>query len=62
MQAIAHFRESDKQVQTVKAHLKNVQSLAASFGGKLGLAHMAGLAGLLHDMGKFSKSMIIPGR
>jgi len=54
MNYIAHVRESDKAIQPLKAHLLGVQRLAEQYGLKLGLKHVAGLAGLLHDMGKYS--------
>ena len=52
---IAHIRESDYQIQTVEQHLLEVKSLAESYGAKVGIKHITGLAGLLHDMGKFTK-------
>lgn len=51
---IAHVRERDKKVQPLHVHLINVQKLAEQYGEKLGLTHVAGLAGLLHDLGKYS--------
>jgi CRISPR-associated endonuclease/helicase Cas3 len=54
MSYIAHIRESDKKVQTVESHLLEAKDLAESFGEKLGVKHLAGLAGMLHDLGKYS--------
>ncbi|MEF2967719.1 CRISPR-associated helicase Cas3' [Paenibacillus sp. M1] len=54
MNSIAHIRESDHRVQTVEEHLLGVKELAESFGTKIGVKHIAGLAGMLHDMGKYS--------
>lgn len=54
MNSIAHIRENDKQVQTVESHLLEVKGLAESFGEKLGVRHIAGLAGMLHDLGKYT--------
>ncbi|SDZ39409.1 CRISPR-associated endonuclease/helicase Cas3 [Evansella caseinilytica] len=51
---IAHVREADKQVQTLKEHLLEAKQLAECYGAKLELTHVAGLAGLLHDLGKYS--------
>ncbi|WP_068782724.1 CRISPR-associated helicase/endonuclease Cas3 [Paenibacillus phocaensis] len=51
---IAHVRELDREIQPVNAHLLGVQRLAERFGEKLGLKHVAGLAGVLHDLGKYS--------
>lgn len=51
---IAHIRESDKQIQTVEQHLLEVKNLAESYGEKIGVKHLAGLAGMLHDLGKYS--------
>ncbi|MED4172856.1 CRISPR-associated helicase Cas3' [Halalkalibacterium halodurans] len=51
---IAHIREVDKVIQTLKEHLCGVQCLAETFGAKLRLQHVAGLAGLLHDLGKYT--------
>jgi CRISPR-associated endonuclease/helicase Cas3 len=49
---IAHIRQTDGEVQTVQEHLKEVQELAGRFGDKIGMKYLAGLAGLLHDLGK----------
>lgn len=54
MNYIAHIREADRKHQTVEEHLLGVQALAESFGKKLGVSHIAGLAGMLHDMGKYT--------
>ncbi|RJE85192.1 CRISPR-associated helicase Cas3' [Paenibacillus sp. 1011MAR3C5] len=54
MDYIAHIRKSDHEIQTVERHLTEVQQLAEAFGAKIGVRHIAGLAGLLHDMGKFT--------
>lgn len=51
---IAHIRESDGKIQTVTEHLLEVRDLAEFYGGPLEIAHIAGLAGMLHDMGKFT--------
>ncbi|WP_339216548.1 CRISPR-associated helicase Cas3' [Ornithinibacillus sp. FSL M8-0202] len=51
---VAHIREKDKEIQSVKEHLIGVKKLSESFGEKLKLKHVAGLAGLLHDLGKYS--------
>ncbi|MEK4176397.1 CRISPR-associated helicase Cas3' [Aeribacillus sp. FSL K6-2848] len=52
MKFIAHIRESDNKIQTVKDHLLEVRDLAESYGEKLGVKHLTGLAGVLHDLGK----------
>ncbi len=51
---IAHIRNSDKGVQTVESHLIEVKKLAESYGEKIGIKHVTGLAGLLHDLGKYT--------
>jgi CRISPR-associated endonuclease/helicase Cas3 len=53
---IAHIRESDGVIQSVEDHLLEVKVLAEGYGEKLGIKHVAGLAGLLHDMGKFTEA------
>ena len=52
---IAHIRTSDGAEQRLVDHLKEVQALAEEIGQKIGLPHVTGLAGMLHDMGKFSR-------
>ncbi len=52
---IAHFRKSDLEIQTVESHLKEVQKLAEQFGKVLDISHVTGLAGILHDVGKYSE-------
>lgn len=54
MSYIAHIRESDGQIQTVEEHLLEVKEIAESIGEKLGVKHVAGLAGMLHDFGKYT--------
>ena len=54
MTSIAHIREIDGEIQTVEAHLLEVKELAERFGSKIGLRHLQGLAGILHDVGKYS--------
>lgn len=52
MNYIAHIREKDQKVQTVKEHLLETKNLAESYGEKLKVKHLTGLAGMLHDLGK----------
>ncbi|WP_409273811.1 CRISPR-associated helicase Cas3' [Neobacillus sp. SCS-31] len=54
MDYIAHIRSSDGKVQKVEEHLLEVKSLAEQYGEKLGIKHLAGLAGMLHDLGKYT--------
>lgn len=51
---IARFRESDYKIQTVKDHILNVANLCKKFGKKFNMSSFLYLAGLLHDMGKYS--------
>lgn len=54
MTYIAHVRQEDHEHQTVATHLLEVKALAESYGQKIGVGHIAGLAGLLHDFGKYT--------
>ncbi|MEH7490062.1 CRISPR-associated endonuclease Cas3'', partial [Priestia megaterium] len=54
MKYIAHIRGTDKQIQTVEEHLLQVRNLAESYGEKIGVKHLTGLAGMLHDLGKYT--------
>lgn len=54
MDFVAHIRENDKKMQTVKEHLMEVKELAELYGEKNGIKHITGLAGLLHDLGKYT--------
>jgi CRISPR-associated endonuclease/helicase Cas3 len=56
MESIAHIRKEDKQIQTVEQHLLETKALAECYGEKLGIKYLAGLAGMLHDMGKYTTS------
>ncbi|WP_251553920.1 CRISPR-associated helicase Cas3' [Neobacillus muris] len=55
MNYIAHIRESDKCIQSVEEHLLGVKELAESYGEPLGIKHITGLAGMLHDLGKYTQ-------
>ncbi|MBO0992568.1 CRISPR-associated helicase Cas3' [Bacillus sp. SD088] len=54
MSYIAHIREFDKHIQTVEEHLLGVKKLSEDYGEKIGVKHLAGLAGMLHDLGKYT--------
>lgn len=54
MNYIAHIREVDRQHQTVEEHLLGVMALAETYGEKIGIKHITGLAGMLHDLGKYT--------
>lgn len=49
---IAHIRQKDGEIQTVQEHLEAVRVLSEGFGEKIGAKYLAGLSGLLHDLGK----------
>ena len=49
---IAHIRQQDGKIQTVQEHLEAVRTLSEEFGKKIGAKYLAGLSGLLHDLGK----------
>ena len=51
---VAHIRAEDNNPQLLKTHLREVQSLCEHRGEKIGLSKVVGLAGLLHDVGKYS--------
>ncbi|WP_348921752.1 CRISPR-associated helicase Cas3' [Enterococcus rotai] len=51
---IAHVRKSDGEKQLLKNHLTECANLSADWGGKIGLRKTSYLAGLLHDLGKYS--------
>lgn len=52
---LAHIRQYDFTEQSVQEHLEEVAVLARQYGEKAGLGAHAELAGLLHDMGKFTE-------
>ncbi|MBJ6359940.1 CRISPR-associated helicase Cas3' [Paenibacillus sp. GCM10012307] len=54
MDYIAHIRQKDGKIQTVQDHLREVQELSERLGSKIGVRYLAGLAGVLHDLGKFT--------
>jgi len=54
MQFIAHIRSRDHFYQSVEEHLENVAYLGRRYGEPIGFGAHAELAGLLHDMGKFT--------
>lgn len=56
MDFIAHIRQSDNKVQTVKDHLLEVKELAEQYGTPMGMKYLCGLAGVLHDFGKYSNA------
>ncbi|WP_017472785.1 CRISPR-associated helicase/endonuclease Cas3 [Amphibacillus jilinensis] len=51
---IAHIRSFDGEIQTVRQHLTETCQLAEAIGKKINVQYLAGLAGLLHDMGKYT--------
>lgn len=55
-EAYAHRSEDGARMQTVLAHLQNTAHLAARFAAPFGASDLAYLAGMLHDIGKFSQA------
>lgn len=53
---IAHIRSSDHEIQDVQTHLDEVAALARQYGDATGFGAHAELAGLLHDMGKYTQA------
>jgi CRISPR-associated endonuclease/helicase Cas3 len=51
---VAHYRESDQTIQTIREHLEATSLHAKRFAGKIGLDIIGELTGLIHDMGKYS--------
>ena len=54
MDYIAHTANDGRQ-QSVHDHLMNVSALVGEFASKFGVRDIGALAGLLHDIGKYSK-------
>lgn len=54
MQFTAHVRKTDKAVQTVGEHCRNVADLAEGYLEGVGLGKTGKLVGLMHDAGKLS--------
>jgi len=55
MKYIAHIRGSDGHIQSVDEHLLEVKELAEKYGEAIDVKHICGLAGMLHDMGKYTE-------
>lgn len=49
-----HTAEDGRAWQPLVTHLRNVAELAREFAGPLGLADEAELAGMIHDLGKYT--------
>ncbi|PRO67124.1 CRISPR-associated helicase/endonuclease Cas3 [Alkalicoccus urumqiensis] len=54
MDYIAHVREADEAEQLVSDHLKECCQLAEGYLSNMALSKTAGLAALVHDMGKYT--------
>lgn len=52
----ARFRKSDKKIQPLNEHLKEVAQIAGDEGKKYGMENICYLSGLLHDMGKYDNA------
>ncbi len=53
-QFIAHYRDFDKNTQSVAEHLNGVGDICKSLTEKIGLPEVGLILGLLHDIGKYS--------
>lgn len=52
---IAHTREIDSEIQSVKEHLEKTANKAKQFGDSFNNGNYAYICGLMHDLGKYSK-------
>lgn len=52
--ANAHVSEDGTRTQTIRDHLQHTADMASRFAAPFGASEMAYLAGLLHDIGKYS--------
>lgn len=57
---IGHIKKTEEDnspvIQTLSDHLLNTQKYGDNYGSDLELSHVVGLAGLLHDLGKYEPS------
>jgi len=51
---IAHIRSTDHSIQTVQNHLIEVKQISEKIGLKINVQHLTGLAGMMHDVGKYN--------
>lgn len=51
---VAHYREYDGQIQTVREHIEGVSLICGELTAKIGIPSVGVLLGLLHDFGKYS--------
>lgn len=56
MEYYAKSKNAQGHQETVKEHLQKVSALALEYGKPLGMAEIAGLAGQVHDLGKYSET------
>lgn len=54
MEYIAHIGRDDDRTQLLSDHLTTVRDMCEEWGKTIGLGHVCGLAGWLHDVGKYS--------
>lgn len=52
--AIAHISKNDGRIQPLEDHLHQVAQISSFYAGRIGLAKIGELMGLLHDLGKYS--------
>jgi CRISPR-associated endonuclease/helicase Cas3 len=51
---IAHIREIDSEIQSIKEHLENTADRAKEFAESFNNGEYAYICGMLHDIGKYS--------
>lgn len=54
MKYIAHIGRDNDQTQLLSDHLTTVRDMCEEWGRSIGLSHVCGLAGWLHDCGKYT--------
>nr|SFZ88601.1 CRISPR-associated helicase Cas3 [Loigolactobacillus rennini] len=55
MTYLAHISQDDGREQSLNSHLLNVRQLCEKWGADCQLTHVCGLAGWLHDVGKYNQ-------